>query len=355
MYQNSPDLSIYYFLKDKLRVCKTTVNKSETIVRCPYCGDSLNNAKDAHFYINNYAPFKFYCQKCNVTGLFSDSVLIHMGLFNAELSSKLSKCIVDYKINLNKRYGSTFESYFSDKKNLDILPNQYNAKEIRKIDYINGRLGIDISSNNDIEKYKIILNLTDFLNNNGVPYKNNKTPEELRKIDVIDDHYVGFLLTDKNMIVFRNINSGEEERYCNFKVYNETYNISKKFYVISNDIDLSSNVFNLYLTEGIFDIIGVYNHIYNQQMKSNDIFIGCKGKSYNFVINSLKDIGILNCNINIYSDSDVNVKWFQDKLMRFNTIARLNGINLYYNNVSKDFGVPKNNIEVRKVIKLSGE
>jgi hypothetical protein len=62
-------------------------------------------------------------------------------------------------------------------------------------------------------------------------------------------------------------------------------------------------------------------------------------------------IGILNCNINIFSDKDVEKKKFEYMCKR-NTLCKFNGVNLYYNTIGKDYGVFKDEIKLSKVIEL---
>lgn len=345
----SYDLRLYEFLKNNITPCKLTIRQDETIIRCPFCGDSKTSLKDAHFYIHNSPPFAFYCQKCNVSSkAMSPDVLKKIGVFNPKINNLLSSSLAEYRIKLNTKYGNHFDNYFSSKE-VVLRPKKFTNLENSKLAYIEKRLGIKLNED-DIDRYKIILNLYDFLEQNNINVE-RRNDKELEKIKQLNDHYVGFLCNDKNMITFRNMNSNEEERYYNFRIFKETAEFSKKFFVIKNTLDLSSRVFNIHLAEGIFDIIGVFNHIHNQEIKSNDLFIACNGKGYDFVLNYLKSIGILNCNIFIYSDKDVKLQKYKN-MKKFNMLVSFNGINIYYNNIGKDFGVSKENIEISDKIIL---
>ena len=95
------DLTLYDYLKKHLNVVYLTGRKDETVIRCPFCGDSLNNPSHAHLYINNNPPFKFFCQKCNITGVFNSELLNTLNLFDSNISSFLNKSFSDYKLNIN--------------------------------------------------------------------------------------------------------------------------------------------------------------------------------------------------------------------------------------------------------------
>lgn len=48
----------------KIKPSYQNTNRSEIRVRCPYCGDSVKNPMDAHFYISMTPPFMYHCFKC---------------------------------------------------------------------------------------------------------------------------------------------------------------------------------------------------------------------------------------------------------------------------------------------------
>lgn len=340
------DLTLYNILKKNLSVCKLTTSKDETIIRCPFCGDSQKNFKDAHLYINNLPPFKFYCQKCNTSGIANSELLSNVNIFDNDLNKYLKESKSEYLKKINVKYGGSFLSYFNNNEKI-LVPNSYEEKELEKLSYIENRLGISINDEEDIRRYKIILNIEDFYRNNDIDLN---LPNIKNKIKDLENNFVGFLLNDNNMITFRRIyqpKTEEEDRYYNHKIFQDTIFTSRKFFTIGNELDLSNDIININMTEGIFDIIGVFNHIYNGKINSNDVFVSCNGKSYNFVLNYLKSLSVLNCNINIYSDNDVPISKFQS-MKKYNKLMKYNGINLFYNKLEKDFGIKKERIKLIK-------
>ena len=91
--------------------------------------------------------------------------------------------------------------------------------------------------------------------------------------------------------------------------------------------------------------IGIY------KMNDNDIYISCNGKSYSFVLRYLKSIGILNCDIFIYSDKDVPI----DKMklfLKYDMLVKFNGATIFYNELEKDCGVRKEKIKLTEGIQI---
>ena len=168
------DFIIYDYLKNNVKLCNLTTDKSETVIRCPYCGDS-NNLNHAHLYINNQPPFKYYCQKCSTSGIIDSKFLRELNLYDPELIQYTNNSKNEYIKNLNKKYGNNFKTIF--KKEFDLLPNQYTKLELNKLKYFNDRLGINVDNEELLKKYKIILNLKDFFDNNNLTmnkyYKDN--------------------------------------------------------------------------------------------------------------------------------------------------------------------------------------
>lgn len=337
------DFTLYDYLSKKLKICYLTTDKSETNIRCPYCGDSIKNDYHAHLYINNLPPFKFYCQRCETSGIADSRFLNELNLYDPSIQNYVTKAKQQYARELSKKYGSNFFNYFE--KEPILKPYEFGKLEKKKLSYINNRLGINLSTIGDIKRYRIILNLEDFFEKNGI-HKNEYYKENIRELN---NNYCAFLLNDRNMICFRSLEKNPKRRYINKKIYTEGIQQSRKFYTIKNEIDLSQTVHNIYLSEGIFDIMGVFNHIHDCNMHKNDIFAACNGKSYNMVLNYFKSLSILNCNIFIYSDKDVTIQTYKS-LCTYNQLCKFNRINVFYNQRGKDCGCKKEDIELSERI-----
>lgn len=343
---NNYDYTIYNYLARKLNVVKRSTSGDETVIRCPFCGDSKKSKFSAHLYIKNEAPFKYYCQKCNNFGIVNDKFLMRLDAYEVGFVNEISMAQTKYQMNMNKKYGvNSFLKINQD----DIIykPNQVGELEQRKLDYISNRLGIKFTVD-DVDKYKIVLNLKDFYENNKIDFS-KLSDKRLYFLDKLNENYISFLLYDTSMLACRNINDNvdKKEKFYKLKLY-ENIDDSKRFYSIRNDIDLNNRVFNIYMAEGIFDIISIYNNLVEDKNANNNLFMANNGKGYAFILNYLASMGLLNNNINIYCDNDVKIKDLM-RMLKNCTNAKVNGINVYYNIYNgngvegnkRDFGVNK--------------
>jgi len=341
------DLRIYEFLKNKgLHIVRLTSRHDETLIRCPFCGDSINQ-DSAHLYIKNEPPFKFYCQKCNTTGTFNNKMMTELGLYSNEFSKMLDEVYINYKTKINIKYGDSYNNYFKQTKELIYLPNQYDELEMKKIDYFESRMGFELFEE-DISRFKIILNLNDFINNNELNIRDTKF---LNEINYLNNSTFSFLLNDNNSLNNRFITGNSKYRYKNIKLFQEELGFSRKFYTIQNNVNLKRDTFKIILTEGAFDIISVYHNIYNRNMDDATIFAGVNGKSYPFTLNYIMKLGILNADVYIYSDKDVPISFYK-KIKKYNILLKYNGVNIFYNKIGKDYGVKKEEIELSNMITL---
>ena len=353
------DLTLHDYLKDNLRVVYLTVRKDETRIRCPHCGDSVKSSSSAHCYIKNTSPFPYYCQRCSSSGIVNAEFLNLLNVFEADIGKYLKNSFNRYAENLNRTYGSSFTQYKNSRKEVKILPNQYTELEMKKVRYIEERFGFQLDEKL-LKKFNIVLNIKDFLINNGIDINRY---DEKRKymLPILNNSYCMFLLNDKGMINCRNINDNvdKKRKFYKFRIYEDLMNQdSRRFYSISNEIDLASRTFNIHIAEGIFDIVSVYNNVMDRYEDSSTVYIANNGKGYLFVLEHLKKLGMLNCNINIYSDSDVKVSEIKKKL-RNNILAQMNGFKVYYNKYNdidknvKDFGVSKDKIILSEPIEVN--
>lgn len=357
------DLTLYYFLKRNLRICYKTTIGDETRIRCPFCGDSQSDLNDAHLYIHNKAPFKYYCFKCSSYGVANDNFLNK--LITNESTFEISQYLDDKrkeysKTNNIKTTGKKTHSYFSKPTSFEISSDKY----LFKLDYINKRLGINLTKE-DLTKFKIVLNIQDFFNYNNLDIKKRFYNKQLQELFFnLRENYVGFLSADKNVIIFRNVreNCSKDERYNNFRVFLTDDFVTKKTYAVGNKIDLYKPKYNVVITEGVMDILGVYFHLYKNKIDESEyIFLANNGKSYTSTLKFLNSLSLLDNNITIYSDTDVGIGLYK-KLKKFSPEFSINPITIYYNKKVeevdgqtikyKDFGIPKDKIELSSKITL---
>ena len=313
--------------------------KTEISIRCIYCGDSVNSPKSAHLYIelNNPTCFKFYCQKCNEGGMVTPDFLKDIHIYDNELNLAL------FKLNKNLKYKKkNLENYFLiggniKRKKLTFPKLEGTIDEYFKLKYVIDRLGVEFKAKEAAEKYKIILNFEKFIEHNKITI----FTERDKVLDSLNDNCVGFLSYDQSHIIFRSINPEITRfRYHNYNIFGN-YENSKRMYTIKTSIDILKPKINVIVTEGILDILGVYNHFYKDKKEDNHIFIAVNGKGYSLIFQNLARMGFLDMDIEIYSDNDVNRRFYQN-MKKYNSILKNNKIKLYYNTIGKDFGVEKN-------------
>lgn len=358
------DLTLYYYLKRNLRVCYKTTIGDESRIRCPFCGDSQSDLNDAHLYIHNKAPFKYYCFKCSSYGVVNDNFLNRLIVNESsfEIGQYLNQKRKEYSKSSNIRTtGKKIHKYFSKQTSFEISSDKY----LYKLDYLNNRLGTNISKE-DLSKFKIILNIQDFFNFNEIDIRNRFFNKDLQKLFFqLRENYIGFLSVDKNVIIFRNVdpNCSKDERYNNFRVFLTDDFVTKKTYTISNSIDIYRPNYNIVITEGVIDILGVYHHLYKNENfdESNYIFLANNGKSYTTTLKYLNSLSLLDNNVTIYSDTDVGINLYR-KLKKNSPEFQMNPITVYYNRKEefidgekikyKDFGVTKDKIVLSTKITL---
>ena len=316
-----------------------TTNRKEVHVRCPYCGDSKHDASKARFYIEMKPPFRFHCFKCETSGVLNQQTLRDLGIFNNELTLDISEA--------NKVLRTLGVQKIQTRKARKLKHESINSTLAHNsMEYFNKRYDIDFSPEFIQRKFKAVLDAPEFFKLNGLYVPSGQF--DFTKA-------IGFISSDSSHIIFRDITGLQNKRYYNLCLVNEDEISSySKRYNISTEIDVLQNSINLIMTEGIFDIIGVYNHFYKgTDAENNTIFAAACGKAYNAVIQHYIRLGFLDLNITIYSDADVPRSFYED-MKRNSPYLKNSTITVYYNSLynaetkyGKDYGVPKNQIKLR--------
>ena len=329
-----------------VKPCYLNSANTELSIRCPYCGDSRKSQRSAHLYIQLKEPFFFFCQRCNEKGIVNVDFLKDIKLFDNRLNLMVYKLGKTYKYTPKKTVagGKIFE-----KKDIFIPELTGSPSEIEKLDYLNNRLGLNISGYDAVNKFKLVLNFKEFFIQN----KLTATEADLnndwvrQRFNNLNKYGLGFLSYDNSTLIFRSIVDKEISgfRYSNHNVLGE-YDNNKKFYSIKTKIDLLKPKLKVTLTEGIIDILGVYHHVYNSQPDDNHLFIAVNGKGYNLIFQHLARMGFLDMDIEIFSDSEINVNFYKH-IKNNNPILRHERMKIVYNSIREDFGVKKDEIDIK--------
>lgn len=312
--------------------------------RCRECPDS-SNLSSKHFYIifpkKDGAPVYYYCHKCHCSGVVTHKKLIAWGLYDKDVNLDL--------LNYNEsiKYNPSVSKYFNN-QTYRIYNTQTTIDEssIRKLNYINERIGTNLSFN-DLKKLKIVINLLDLIKENRI----EKLTRDYNIISDLDKFFIGFLSIDNAFLNMRKtvadgmVYSSIDKRYINYKIFDK-FETSQRFYTIPSTINLSKpERIKIHIAEGPFDILSIYLNLRN---KEEGIYSSVTGSNYmNNIMYFLLDVQLPYVEFHFYPDND---KYGSMKRMNY-IISRIPDKSIpvyihkndYYG--EKDFGVPVKRIK----------
>ena len=321
------------------------LNRSHTqlTVRCFECGDSKKNPYHAHLNIRLADPehLVWRCPRCEAAGVVNSDFLRGLQVYDnyaMEFGHRNAMRVRKLRRKITGRRGNTLRTIINP------IETHRNAQD--KVAYCNDRLGIDLSVEDWVREYKLVVDFRSLFAAN--PWM--VMTEDKRKMAQLSDEGVGFISSDNSTIIFRDIYGDWEKRYFNYNVYEIPLPDNSTAYAPASAVHLLEERVTLIMTEGIFDIIGVREHCDPPLKEGEDdypkIYMANNGKSYMPTVNRVAKLGYVEQDIMIYSDSDVPLHKF--KTMReYNPVMRINPMSIYYNTASKDCGVPKNKITLR--------
>lgn len=331
-------MDIYYKLKEELSPCNLSTDTTEIRVRCPYCGDSKKNLYHAHFYIKYQEPHLYSCRRCYTSGMFTNDTLHDMRIYDGDLGVYLTK-----SRDKSMKMFSDIAGYVTKKRKDFKFSKIQTEVSIRNLAYVNGRLGTNITHEEAITEYKMILDPGRFIINNYI-YPNFKDSDARTQnyitclFNFVSQFAIGFVSYDNSYMIFRRnsdvlLNNDTRRWYFQSVFANDPLNLHKKYYIAKTNIDvMSKHTTKIHLAEGPFDIIKVKTLIDND----NSIFIAVNGKDYVSNILNIVRMGFLDIEINIYSDEEVGVEKYEHIRNHFPINIP---INIIYNEIDEDFGV----------------
>lgn len=305
-----------------------------------------------HLYIkidpNDNYPVVYHCFRCEESGILREDTLELLEIDNAYLKSSMS--------TLNK----TSDKLDTRNINNEIKSVHFDFKLPQisygpKTQYIENRLGLKFDEK-DYKKMKVITSIYDFLHLNEI----TSVPFARNFLERFEDHYVGFLSYGNSHILLRDITNREKFSWIKYPICPESRD-NRLFYIMSGQIDLfTPEDITINISEGVMDILSVnYNLGYD---KDNTMNIAVTGKYYNKIILFLIDKGIIGGNIiiNIFADNDEHFGKHKERQLKdyysttlpyykklFDNYKHLfKEVNLYYNNIGKDVGVPRDKISL---------
>lgn len=302
-------------------------------IRCPICGDSQKDFKDAHCYIkcgfDPSEPLLFICFKCNAHGAVGKSFLRKL-----DLSQDVINMIGNQRYNKIGSFKKADVGIITGTPVMDSVQARYIEK----------RLGIRFDAE-DLDRFKIIWNMssvypfiTDKRTRNSMP--NNRDS-------------ISFLSDDKSSI-FTRFFDDEIGRWRKIKLFQ---NDSRSLYTIKTSFDLfkvEENgvpfISHIYIAEGIMDIISIYSCV-NGSEGMNNAFIASLGSDYISAVDYAIAKGIVGrtVDLHIFIDNDIDEKELVWRLRRYKWLFR--EITICKNLKYKDMGTTRDKIKlaVRKV------
>ena len=330
---------------EKMPFYSMSVNGIQHTIKCPYCND--DSPSHGHFSIkididNDDEPMLYNCLKCPANGMVTKQTLDDIGIYiDSSMSNQITR--------VNRRYAKR-------NKLVDMMIEDFNIPPVIneqltniKLDYINNRLNTEISFN-DLEKFKIVPQLSEFMVFNEIENIKGLSPALIRFIDY---NYVGFLSLNRNNLVFRKINDNVNgNRYLKVKIHEKNLD-PNSFYTISSPLDIMYNGdIHIHTAEGTFDIISIYNNIYNGNPGPNNLFYAVCGFSYITILKNIIRMGITTDIIwHLYADNDKKdyeiLKMIQKNK---NILPYIKSVYFHRNGYpgKKDFGVRKEFIQETK-------
>lgn len=342
-----------YELKERLIGLLSTLDvylpnssKTQHVVRCPYCGDSLNPSH-GHFSIRidkeDDSEIVYRCLKCNASGLFSTDIMEDLGLpIDPDTMSNLRRFNRTI-ITKSKIYSEKVNKYVVP---IDTVDNYVNRS---KLEYLNHRLGVNFTYD-EVRNQKIIIDFYEFLRVNDIRYIPGLNQNH---VDLLQQKYVGFLSKNNNFITFRNITS-QGKRYLKFKINPNNLN-PDNFYNVPKATDLMYNHdIDINIAEGTFDILSVKYNV-NQDFDNDQYYFAVCGYGYPSILRYLIYAGLnTGLNVHIYSDKDKPDREYISQIINNPRVRPwINSLTVHRNfyHGEKDFGVPKERID-EKVRKL---
>lgn len=320
--------------------------KTEVMINCPFCIKEGIPDRNRHMYISlgyNNKPPQYNCFKNSKHhGLLTKNVLEEMSNYSAFIDDDLFENI---KSNTKKDYIQFLNTinninYYNFKVYPPFIINE-NIQQ--KINYINNRLGLNLSISELVDN-KIILSIKEFLFYNNI----KEITRSISVIELLDKYFIGFLNNNNSVITFRNLIDGNTNLPENLRGRYVYYTIFKKIqnshYVIPTTCDLYKHIF-LHIAEGSFDILSIFYNLKNAN-RENNIYIAIGGNNYLKTIEYFLEIfGLIDIEIHIYIDNDID-KNIIDKIKKIFSLLKIQiFIHMNIMNDEKDFGVPLNRIK----------
>ena len=315
---------------------KVASGGKEIVKKCHICGDS-RDPSSRHMYIGlKDGTIVYNCFKCNSSGLVDRDFLRSIDCTDVEL---MRLCFENHAFNYRTIRNSEIEQITK------IMVPKWTFRDTpgnrKKIESISRRMGHQFTQD-DLSRFKIVLNLREFLEDNDIPPASfTRTPEIVYQLS---EFYVGFLSMDNKYINLRilvpeeKVHPSIRSRYIKYNIFD----LDKGDYYVIPTIIRPDKKLKIRIAEGPFDIIGVY--LFNKPY-DNEIYAAINGKSYLGIIKYLiSRFGFMDATFHIYADNDVD----SYEIQKISNFMKPYGMPIFLHRNTmdgeKDFGVSADRI-----------
>lgn len=333
-----------------LSVCQPNTMRTQWTVRCPFCGDS-KDLSHGHLSIqidlnDDDAPMLYRCFKCEASGILDANLMSELGL------------VVDdgFKDGIRKatKRASKKSRFTNDRiESYSVITPKMSPLVQVKLDYLNRRLGANFTVEDSIS-YKLILDLETFIYGNNIDpflvFANREMDRQksLWMLQHFNENYIGFLSASNNVITCRYI--GQDPRFRRYHkiILNPNNKNPASFYMKPGAASLyDERPIKLHISEGIFDILGVY--LMNPDPDERTIYAASCGFGPNTIIEYVVRNGLAqDLELHIYCDNDKTDNEVRNLLLRRpEVLAWVRGDIYFHRNQyqgEKDYGVSQDHI-----------
>ena len=335
--------TIKEYLMSSLNRARIIPSGKELACACPFCGDSKSDPFATSFYINidpaseKFMNYHCFRANCMVSGIVNEEFLDSVGFNNRD-------CIKDLN-NFYSSRGFTVGGKYKSKKSKTLVNviNSKNPISEKKKDYINQRLGLNLSYE-DLYNLKINLDLMELLKLNEIKISQDKEYYYTN----LSNFGISFLSAYNDYVIVRDVSKSKrlKKRYTNINIFDSYDNVTKAYCIPTNIDILDPEPCIINISEGVFDILSVRYNLKQPKNKNQIYLAACGSGIIKTLMSYIQQYGLLNCKINIYSDSDVSLDKYR-KLEVLKPYLKTPDITIHYNDMpgEKDFGVPKSRIK----------
>lgn len=278
-------------------------NGIQHYTRCPFCGDSqnINHAHlSIHINVDDDSPILYRCLKCGESGVGTEKFLIEdLGLPMTEDDKSVLRKFTRKSL-IRGHYTTTLP------ENVTIPNTDSSELTNKKLAYLNGRLGTNITEENASD-YKIILDLYQFIKINHLIDPDTKKltlDADLKTIKRLQENWIGFLSASNNNLIFRNCDNNSDWRWYKIKVNQKNLNPNGFYYIPFSFELMYTHTCDVHIAEGIFDILSIKENLIDKNLKNQFFFASCGFgiiPVLKFIVRSGMNTGI---RLHIYSDND---------------------------------------------------